>query len=378
MGGNAKEAPPYVSSSRSSSDRDRSAGSSASGKRHRPAEDDDDDPDRPKGLGFGGAVVKSSHSSSSDRVGAPGLKAAPIAFSLGGIGASGSGSSGLKAPASMFTPAGASGKFVASSTSLGGQPKSPKFGPAVAAPPAPFSGFVKSGGSAVVASSSTQASTAIAGAGASTAPVIAHAPPVISQSSKEEDEEMQRRAEAELLDGEPFDESALPSSGGASAPPSAAAAAAAAVAASLFANSGSSGSGLEAKKALKGEKRKRNIDLFLEELKRQQDGKEGSSAATAGAAADMAGTMIKGSFDTGDPNTTNLYVGNLAPDVTEQTLVDIFGEFGDVASVKVMWPRTKEEHDKKKNCGFVSYMRRQDAEDALRELSGALRRSCQL
>mgnify|MGYP000487920000 CR=1 FL=1 len=73
-----------------------------------------------------------------------------------------------------------------------------------------------------------------------------------------------------------------------------------------------------------------------------------------------------------------VYVGNLAPDVTEQTLVDIFGEFGDVASVKVMWPRTKEEHDKKKNCGFVSYMRRQDAEDALRELSGALRRSCQL
>lgn len=30
--------------------------------------------------------------------------------------------------------------------------------------------------------------------------------------------------------------------------------------------------------------------------------------------------MTKGSFDTGDPETTNLYVGNLAPTVTEEVL----------------------------------------------------------
>ena len=72
----------------------------------------------------------------------------------------------------------------------------------------------------------------------------------------------------------------------------------------------------------------------------------------------------QGSFDTGDPTSTNLYVGNLAPSVTEEQLTEIFGAFGPINSVKVMWPRTAEEKAKKRNCGFVSFMKRSDADDA--------------
>lgn len=75
-----------------------------------------------------------------------------------------------------------------------------------------------------------------------------------------------------------------------------------------------------------------------------------------------------GSHDVGDPSTTNLYVGNLPPEVTEEILAKEFAAYGDIASVKIMWPRTEEEHARRKNCGFVSYMDRKDAEDAVEKL----------
>ncbi len=58
--------------------------------------------------------------------------------------------------------------------------------------------------------------------------------------------------------------------------------------------------------------------------------------------------------------------------ITEQKLVDIFGEFGDIASVKIMWPRTAEEHARKRNCGFVSFMARPHAEQCFREMQGIM------
>ena len=45
-------------------------------------------------------------------------------------------------------------------------------------------------------------------------------------------------------------------------------------------------------------------------------------------------------MDDGDPDTTNLYLGNLAPTTTEETLQEAFGKFGEIYSVKIMWPRT--------------------------------------
>ncbi|KAG0422520.1 hypothetical protein HPB47_001663, partial [Ixodes persulcatus] len=77
-----------------------------------------------------------------------------------------------------------------------------------------------------------------------------------------------------------------------------------------------------------------------------------------------------GSFDTGDPNTTNLYLGNLNPKMTEQELCEIFGRYGPLASVKIMWPRSQEERQRKRNCGFVAYMNRKDGERAIKHLSG--------
>ncbi|XP_057656259.1 U2 snRNP-associated SURP motif-containing protein [Diorhabda carinulata] len=77
-----------------------------------------------------------------------------------------------------------------------------------------------------------------------------------------------------------------------------------------------------------------------------------------------------GSFDTGDPNTTNLYLGNLNPKITEQQLMELFGRYGPLASIKIMWPRSDEEKARGRNCGFVAYMSRKDGERALKNLNG--------
>ncbi|KAF1329360.1 U2-associated splicing factor, partial [Globisporangium splendens] len=97
-------------------------------------------------------------------------------------------------------------------------------------------------------------------------------------------------------------------------------------------------------------KKRREIDQFLEELKEREP------------VAPLRDTA--GSFDNGDPETTNLYVGNLAPTTTEEALEAQFGRFGEIYSVKIMWPRTEEERARKRNCGFVSFYHRSDADDA--------------
>ncbi|ORX84383.1 hypothetical protein BCR32DRAFT_129333 [Anaeromyces robustus] len=77
-----------------------------------------------------------------------------------------------------------------------------------------------------------------------------------------------------------------------------------------------------------------------------------------------------GSHDTGDPETTNLYIGNINPMVNEEMLCKKFAQYGPIASVKIMWPRTQEEKDRNRNCGFVSFMKRADAENALKDTDG--------
>jgi U2-associated protein SR140 len=78
----------------------------------------------------------------------------------------------------------------------------------------------------------------------------------------------------------------------------------------------------------------------------------------------------KGSFDTGNPETTNIHVGNLSPRCTEATLCEVFGGFGPLASIKIMWPRTTEESERGHLNGFVAFMARVDAEAAFAKLSG--------
>ncbi|TDH72117.1 hypothetical protein CCR75_001242 [Bremia lactucae] len=101
-------------------------------------------------------------------------------------------------------------------------------------------------------------------------------------------------------------------------------------------------------------KKRRAIDDFLEEMKER-----GPAPVSMDTIA-----LTKGSFDTGDPETTNLYVGNLAPTVTEEVLKAEFGRYGEVYSIKIMWPRSEEERARKRNCGFVSFYKRRDADDA--------------
>jgi U2-associated protein SR140 len=81
---------------------------------------------------------------------------------------------------------------------------------------------------------------------------------------------------------------------------------------------------------------------------------------------------LPGSFDDGDPQTTNLYVGNLSPKVDENFLMRTFGRFGPIASVKIMWPRTEEERRRQRNCGFVAFMNRADGQAAKDEMEGVV------
>ncbi|XP_069831503.1 U2 snRNP-associated SURP motif-containing protein isoform X3 [Dendropsophus ebraccatus] len=145
------------------------------------------------------------------------------------------------------------------------------------------------------------------------------------------------------------------------------------------------------------EKKKSNLELFKEELKQiqeerderhktkgrmsrfeppQTDGEgqrrpmdpQSRRNRASGALDDYA----PGSHDVGDPSTTNLYLGNINPQMNEEMLCQEFGRFGPLASVKIMWPRTDEERARERNCGFVAFMNRRDAERALKNLNGKM------
>lgn len=135
------------------------------------------------------------------------------------------------------------------------------------------------------------------------------------------------------------------------------------------------------------DKKKSNLELFKEELRQMQEERE-ERHKYKHVARSMVQTSVHsvlehpepiyreatsdtpGSFDNGDPNTTNLYLGNLNPKITEQQLMELFGKYGALASVKIMWPRSEEEKSRGRNCGFVAFMARKDAERALRGLTG--------
>ncbi|GLJ40900.1 hypothetical protein SUGI_0846150 [Cryptomeria japonica] len=134
----------------------------------------------------------------------------------------------------------------------------------------------------------------------------------------------------------------------------------------------------------------RNIDHFMEELKAEQElrekrNQERGHRQREGRQIDNPSSRfdelpddldpfgkLPGSIDDGDPQTTNLYVGNLAPQVDENFLLRTFGRFGPIASVKIMWPRTEEERRRQRNCGFVAFMNREDAQAANDEMQGVV------
>lgn len=72
----------------------------------------------------------------------------------------------------------------------------------------------------------------------------------------------------------------------------------------------------------------------------------------------------------GNLTTTNLYVGGLAPDLTEDILKREFGKFGAIASVKIMWPRDEDQIKRRSNVGFVAFMERDCAAKCIEKLNG--------
>ncbi|XP_047969744.1 LOW QUALITY PROTEIN: protein RRC1-like [Salvia hispanica] len=134
----------------------------------------------------------------------------------------------------------------------------------------------------------------------------------------------------------------------------------------------------------------RNIDHFMEELKHEQELRErrnqdreygrdtrlGDNSVLSSRFDELPDDFDPmgrpGSFDDGDPQTTNLYVGNLSPQVDENFLLRTFGRFGPIASVKIMWPRTEEERRRQRNCGFVAFMNRTEAQAAKDEMQGVV------
>jgi len=115
-------------------------------------------------------------------------------------------------------------------------------------------------------------------------------------------------------------------------------------------------------------KKMSEMERMLEEMKEREEAKLRPAPTVAPRPAVPA---VRGSFDDGGGDSTNLYVGNVAPTVTEEGLKEKFERFGEIYSVKIMWPRTDEERARRRNCGFVSFMTRGDAADALHAMNGA-------
>lgn len=113
------------------------------------------------------------------------------------------------------------------------------------------------------------------------------------------------------------------------------------------------------------------------DIRRQQkDGKrEGLESLRKEIEAKRQARKVVGSLGLlGDPTkqTTNIYVSNLPKHIGEDDLREVFKAYGPISSVKVMWPRTEKELQRDSHHGFVNFVRRQDAENALAKLTNAL------
>ena len=130
---------------------------------------------------------------------------------------------------------------------------------------------------------------------------------------------------------------------------------------------------------MKRKKKTKEIDVMLEEMKRAHEAGGGRPTFTPSGSSRLSIEQVQeyrrlgmamGSLHGGDPDTTNLHVGNIAPTVDEQVLMNEFVRFGPIASVKIMWPRTDEQFSKGRNTGFVAFMTRESAALALEHMDG--------
>jgi RNA recognition motif-containing protein len=63
----------------------------------------------------------------------------------------------------------------------------------------------------------------------------------------------------------------------------------------------------------------------------------------------------------------NIYVGNLSYNITEKQLEELFGQHGEVTSVKII---TDQYSGKSKGFGFIEMSNNNEAQNAIQELDG--------
>jgi U2-associated protein SR140 len=100
----------------------------------------------------------------------------------------------------------------------------------------------------------------------------------------------------------------------------------------------------------------RKMDQFLETLQKKQAKRDAGEP-------DIDAVLCS----TSDLTSTNLVLKPLAQEVDEHVLLAEFGRFGPIGSIKIIWPRHGEQH-RPGNTGFVAFMRRSDAERAMKEM----------
>lgn len=106
----------------------------------------------------------------------------------------------------------------------------------------------------------------------------------------------------------------------------------------------------------------RKMDALLDRLRRKHDG-SGEARPDGGADDDPAP-----SCSTHDAS-TNLVLKPLPQSVDEHTVLAEFGRFGKIGSIKIIWPRG-DRPTGPGNTGFVAFMKREDADMAMRHMGG--------
>ncbi|SPO28758.1 uncharacterized protein UTRI_04636 [Ustilago trichophora] len=127
-------------------------------------------------------------------------------------------------------------------------------------------------------------------------------------------------------------------------------------------------------------KRHAAMSSFLSELQTEQAQRESRLSTLASTTNKSISTLLAhetlskpGSRDlVSDPLTTNICIVSLPPHVDERAVGDFFRQWGDVATVKIMWPRGEQRERVGGLTGFVAFMTRSEAEYAFKEADGAM------
>lgn len=124
------------------------------------------------------------------------------------------------------------------------------------------------------------------------------------------------------------------------------------------------------------DKKKSQLELFKEEIKAQHDAREAMKAHER-EKAKLTGQTLPANYtltaasDQGDPNSTNIFISAISSHCGEDDLMHFFGRYGPLASVKIMYPRTEEEKRKERNCAFVAFCCRKDAERCMSKVQNS-------